>query len=77
MHHTSNATYNKIYLRNAHVDATIVLSNVEVEILIFHSHVASLGQLAFKSSIISTKFFKEICQSIPELNHPLSGNGDL
>lgn len=67
----------KIYLGNAHVDATIVLSDVKVEILIFHSHVPSLRQLAFESSIIGAKFFKEICQSIPELNHPLSGNGDL
>lgn len=43
------------YLTDSHVDSTVVLSNVEVEILIINSHVPSLGQFPFETKETESK----------------------
>lgn len=39
----------KKYLANSHVNSSIILSDVEVEIFIIHFHVTSFGKLPFET----------------------------
>lgn len=49
-----------IYLRNSHVDATIVLADIKIEILAIHTHITTLRQIAFEAAVVRTKFLKKI-----------------
>lgn len=50
-----------VYLRNSHIDATIVLADVEIEILAIHAHITTLRQIAFEATVVRPKFLKKIC----------------
>lgn len=46
------------HLRNSHVDATIILSNIKVKVFVVHTHVASLWQITLETPIINTKLLE-------------------
>lgn len=48
------------YFRNSHVDATIVLADIKIEILAIHAHVTALRQIAFEATIICAEFLEKI-----------------
>lgn len=59
------------YLRNSHVDSTVVLTDVEVEILIVNAHVATIGQVSLEAAVVGAELFQKVCERIAELNHTL------
>lgn len=49
-----------VYLRNSHIDATIVLADIKIEILAIHAHITTLRQIAFEATVVGPKFLKKI-----------------
>ena len=64
-------------LTDPHVNPTVVLADVKVEVLVLHSEVLTLRQLALEASVICAKLVNQVGQSISELDHSLSRDGNL
>lgn len=48
------------YLGNSHVDATVVLADIKIEILAIHAHVTALRQVAFEATVVSAEFLEKV-----------------
>lgn len=48
------------YLRNSHVDATIVLPDIKIEILAIHAHVTAFRQVTLEATVIRPEFLKKV-----------------
>ena len=64
-------------LTDPHIDSTVVLADVKVEVFVLHSEVLPLRQLALEASIICAKLVNQVGQSISELDHSLSRDRNL
>lgn len=50
----------RTYLRNSHVDATIVLADIKIEILAIHAHVTAFRQVALEATVVRSEFFEKV-----------------
>lgn len=66
-----------MYLGNSHVDATVVLADIKIEILAIHAHVTALRQVAFEATVVGAEFFEKVRQRVAKLYHTLSRYCDL
>lgn len=48
------------YLRNSHVDATIVLADIKIEILAIHAHITALRQVALEATVVRPEFLEKV-----------------
>lgn len=48
------------YLGNSHVDASVVLANIKIEILAIHAHVTPLRQIPFEATVVRAEFLEKI-----------------
>lgn len=58
-------TYDEImsgcaYLGNSHVDTTVVLADIKIEILAIHAHVTALRQVAFEATVVRAEFLEKV-----------------
>ena len=60
-----------------HVDAAVVLADVEVKVLVLDPEVLALGQLPLEAPVICPELLGEVSQRVPELNHALGRDGNL
>lgn len=75
--HRDGSTKIGLHLGDAHVDAAVVLSDVEVEVLVVDVHVPALGQVRFVGVLVGAELVQEVGQCVPEFYHSLSRDGDL
>jgi hypothetical protein len=64
-------------LGDSHVDAAVVLANVEIEIFIVDAHVTPIGQVALEAAIIGAELLEQIRERVAELDHTLGRYRDL
>lgn len=64
-------------LRYAHVDAAIVLSDVEVEVFVVNVHMSAFRQVGFVGVLVRTELVQEVGQSVTEFYHSLSWDCNL
>lgn len=67
----------RLDLGYAHVDAPVVLADVEVEVLVVDVHVAPFGQVRLVSVLVGAELVQEVGQRVAEFNHSLSWNCNL
>lgn len=48
------------YLRNSHVDATIVLADIKIEIFAVHAHITAFRQVALEATVVCPEFFEKV-----------------
>lgn len=60
-----------LHLRYPHVDAAVVLADVEVEILVVDVHVPALGQVRLVRVLVGAELVQQVGECVPKLDHAL------